>query len=44
VIPTLIANAFFLPHHLLPRDDADELAAGVAQTSGLHRSANAGGA
>ena len=23
VIPTLIANAFFLPHHLLPRDEAD---------------------
>ena len=22
VIPTLIANAFFLPHHLLPREDA----------------------
>jgi Kef-type K+ transport system membrane component KefB len=27
VIPTLIANAFFLPHHLLPRDAADELLA-----------------
>ncbi|MBS0485885.1 MAG: cation:proton antiporter [Proteobacteria bacterium] len=27
VIPTLIANAFFLPHHLLPRDTADELLA-----------------
>ncbi|MDR3385684.1 MAG: hypothetical protein P4L92_01425 [Rudaea sp.] len=23
VIPTLIANAFFLPRHLLPRDEAD---------------------
>jgi len=22
VVPTLIANAFFLPHHLLPRGDA----------------------
>jgi glutathione-regulated potassium-efflux system ancillary protein KefC len=28
VIPTLIANAFFLPHHLLPRDEAEtEIAA-----------------
>jgi glutathione-regulated potassium-efflux system ancillary protein KefC len=23
VIPTLIANAFFLPHHLLPRDESE---------------------
>lgn len=44
VIPTLIANAFFLPHHLLPRDDADELAAGVTGTRGLPGSADAGGA
>jgi Kef-type K+ transport system membrane component KefB len=29
VVPTLIANALFLPHHLLPRDDADALVAGV---------------
>jgi Kef-type K+ transport system membrane component KefB len=35
VIPTLIANAFFLPHHLLPRDEADAAAAGVAETSVL---------
>jgi hypothetical protein len=33
VIPTLIANAFFLPHHLLPRDEADAAAAGVAERS-----------
>jgi glutathione-regulated potassium-efflux system ancillary protein KefC len=24
VIPTVIANAFYLPHHLLPEQDADE--------------------
>jgi len=32
MIPTLIANGFFLPHHLLPRDEADAAAAGVAET------------
>ena len=32
VIPTLIANAFFLPHHLLPRDEADAaVAEGAAE-------------
>ena len=23
VVPTLIANAFFLPHHLLPQEEAE---------------------
>jgi glutathione-regulated potassium-efflux system ancillary protein KefC len=31
VVPTMIANAFYLPHHLLPRDDADAI---LAATSG----------
>ena len=30
VIPTLIANAFYLPRHLLPRDDKDEPAVPTA--------------
>lgn len=30
VVPTMIANAFFLPHHLLPREEPDA----VAQTGG----------
>jgi len=30
VIPTLIANAFFLPHHLLPRDEAEPMHTGHA--------------
>lgn len=30
VIPTLIANAFFLPHHLLPRDEVREGSASAA--------------
>jgi Kef-type K+ transport system membrane component KefB len=30
VVPTMIANAFFLPHHLLPREEPDA----VAQTAG----------
>ena len=34
VVPTLIANAFFLPHHLLPRDDADAVVAHVTRTRG----------
>ena len=34
VVPTLIANAFFLPHHLLPRDEAEaKLAAVVSDSS-----------
>jgi glutathione-regulated potassium-efflux system ancillary protein KefC len=28
VVPTLIANAWFLPHHLLPKDDNEGVAAG----------------
>jgi len=27
VVPTLIANAFYLPHHLLPRTDVEEAGA-----------------
>jgi hypothetical protein len=27
VIPTVIANAFYLPHHLLPKKEPEELAA-----------------
>jgi hypothetical protein len=30
VVPTLIANAFFLPHHLLPREETEQ-----ADVSGL---------
>jgi len=31
VVPTMIANAFYLPHHLLPRDEADAALAGTAR-------------
>jgi Kef-type K+ transport system membrane component KefB len=36
VIPTLIANAFFLPHHLLPRDEAEtaNVSASAAKAEG----------
>ena len=33
VIPTLIANAFFLPHHLLPDEDMDVVAAGSIRSA-----------
>ena len=33
VIPTLIANAFYLPRHLLPRSDAEEAGAPAQQAA-----------
>jgi Kef-type K+ transport system membrane component KefB len=37
VVPTLIANAWFLPRHLLPKDDAAEGRAGTAATEAERR-------
>lgn len=37
VVPTLIANAWFLPRHLLPKGDAPERAAGTAATEAERR-------
>jgi Kef-type K+ transport system membrane component KefB len=37
VVPTLIANAWFLPRHLLPKGDAPEGAAGTAATEAERR-------
>lgn len=37
VVPTLIANAWFLPRHLLPKGDASEGAAGTAATETVRR-------
>jgi len=37
VVPTLIANAWFLPRHLLPKGDASEGAAGTAATEAVRR-------
>ncbi|MGH8690233.1 MAG: cation:proton antiporter [Burkholderiales bacterium] len=37
VVPTLIANAWFLPRHLLPKGDAPEGAAGTAATDAERR-------
>ena len=34
VIPTLIANAFYLPRHLLPKREAEVEAAPVAALAG----------
>jgi len=31
VVPTLIANAFFLPHHLLPQPAGDDEALAIAE-------------
>jgi glutathione-regulated potassium-efflux system ancillary protein KefC len=35
VIPTIIANAFFLPHYLLPHESEDQMATAAAETSQL---------
>jgi hypothetical protein len=37
VVPTLIANAWFLPRHLLPRGDAPESAAATAAAEAKRR-------
>jgi glutathione-regulated potassium-efflux system ancillary protein KefC len=39
VVPTLIANAFFLPHHLLPKPEAQSADASVAGRDGSSRGA-----
>jgi glutathione-regulated potassium-efflux system ancillary protein KefC len=33
VVPTLIANAFFLPHHLLPQEDLEPADLPVVQST-----------
>jgi glutathione-regulated potassium-efflux system ancillary protein KefC len=33
VIPTIIANAYYLPHHLLPKTDPAEVAAPLRKAS-----------
>jgi len=35
VIPTLIANAFFLPRHLLPKSESDDVSSERADAAGL---------
>jgi Kef-type K+ transport system membrane component KefB len=37
VIPTLIANAFFLPRHLLPKSEPDEAPSTVPVAAALRR-------
>jgi Kef-type K+ transport system membrane component KefB len=35
VIPTLVANAFFIPHYLLPKPAGQELSSGVVAAEGV---------